>query len=117
MLTDQELIELEKKYFNIIADVLSRNLGSLLTQINNQKLLSSSPVGAKINKIEHAIENIIEGIINTHLKWHVSSMVISSDSCFEVGDAIIHLDSKTVSSLDNDARNNKINIEKSTNIL
>ncbi|WP_147370408.1 hypothetical protein [Lysinibacillus yapensis] len=112
MLSNTDLITLEKKYFDILEKHISCNLGSILTQINNQKLISSSPTGARINRIEHAIENIIESLISRHLQWHISSMTISSDSCFEVGDAIVHIDSKTISNDDGDAINNKVTIEK-----
>ena len=38
MLSNEELIELEKKYFNILKDILSANLGKIISQICSQKL-------------------------------------------------------------------------------
>ena len=38
MLNNDELIELEKKYFNLIKDTISANLGKIISQICSQKM-------------------------------------------------------------------------------
>ncbi|MFV0577977.1 MAG: hypothetical protein ACK5NU_04825, partial [Fusobacterium ulcerans] len=70
-------------------------------------------VSAKQNTIEKSIENILEGIVYSQLGWRVCSLPVSSDSCFEVGDAIINIDAKSVKDTDNDATGNKVNLQAS----
>ena len=66
----------------------------------------------KNNVIDTAVENIVEGVISRSLDWNTCSMPIKSDSCYECGDAIIHIDAKTIKITDEDARKNKLNVEK-----
>lgn len=113
MLSDEELIELEKKYFNIIKDTLSANLGKIIFQICSQKLFEDLTENEKNNVIDSAVENIIEGIISRSLDWNTCSVPVRSDSCYECGDAIIHIDAKTIKNDDGDSSSNKINVEKS----
>ena len=61
------------------------------------------------NQIEGAVENIIESLITERLHWKVCSMAASSDSCFECGDAIVHIDAKTMLIKSED---NIVNVEK-----
>lgn len=113
MLTNEELIALEKEYFNILAELLSRNLGVIISQIYSQEAILTPSTTARINTIEKSIENIIEGIVYSQLNWRICSLPVSSDSCFEVGDAIINLDAKSVKNTDNDATNKKVNLQRS----
>lgn len=113
MINNEKLIDREKKYFNILSELLERNLGKIIIEISSQKFIESPTEGIKSNVIEKALENIIEGIISEQLGWNVCSLPISSDSCFECGDAIIHIDAKSVLNTDGDAINNKVNVEKS----
>lgn len=110
MLSNEELIELEKKYFNILKDTISANLGKIISQICSQKLFEDLAENEKNNVIDTAVENIIEGVISRNLDWNTCSMPVRSDSCYECGDAIVHIDAKTIKTSDND---NKINVEKS----
>lgn len=113
MLSNEELIELEKKYFNILKDILSANLGKIISQICSQKLFEDLTEKEKNNVIDSAVENIIEGIISRSLDWNTCSVPVRADSCYECGDAIIHIDAKTTKNDDGDSSSNKINVEKS----
>lgn len=110
MLSNEELIELEKKYFNILKDTLSASLGKIISQICSQKLFEDLAENERRNVIDTAVENIIEGIISRNLDWNTCSMPVRADSCYECGDAIIHIDAKTIKSSDNI---NTITVEKS----
>ncbi len=111
MLTNTELEELEKKYFNILSELLERHIGQIITQIYSQDFISGAATGGVTNVIESAVENILEGLIANQLHWNVCSMPVSSDSCFECGDAIIHIDAKTIKINDADHTGNRINVE------
>lgn len=110
MLSNEELIKLEKKYFYILRDTISSNLGKMISQICSQKLFEDLAENERNNVIDSAVENIVEGIISRSLDWNTCSMPVRSDSCYECGDAIIHIDAKTIKTTDND---NKITVEKS----
>ena len=113
MLTNDELMALEKKYFDILYELLRRNLGDIISQIYSQEAILTPSTTARVNTIEKSIENIIEGIIYSQLSWRVCSLPVSSDSCFEVGDAIINLDAKSVMNTDGDATGNKVTLQRS----
>lgn len=113
MLNNDELIELEKKYFNLIKDTISANLGKIISQICSQKMFEDLTENEKNNVIDSAVENIIEGIISRNLDWNTFSVPVRSDSCYECGDAIIHIDAKTTKNDDGDSISNKINVKKS----
>lgn len=112
MISNEELIELEKKYFIILKNTLSANLGKIISQICGQNLFENLAENEKNNVIDTAVENIVEGVISRSLDWNTCSMPIKSDSCYECGDAIIHIDAKTIKITDEDARKNKLNVEK-----
>jgi len=112
MLTNEEIQNLEKKYFDILSDLFSRNLGEIITQIYSQESIITPSATAKTNKIEHSVENIVEGIIFSQLGWKVCSLPVSSDACFEVGDAIINIDAKSLKDTDGDATGNKVNLQR-----
>ena len=114
-MTDIELINIEKKYYNIILDVLQKSLGKIITDVNSQKRFLGLTTTAKSNPIESKAENTIENIISNQLNWDVCSLPVSSDSCYSCGDAIVHIDVKTTLSTDDDAPSNKnrLNIEAS----
>ncbi len=95
MLNNNEIQFLEKKYFDILSDLFDRNLGEIITQIYSQESIITPSTTAKSNTIEHSVENIVEGIIFSQLGWKVCSLPVSSDSCFEVGNAIINIDDDT----------------------
>lgn len=113
MLTNKEIQEIEKKYFDILSGIFDRNLGVIINQIYSQDSIVLPSTSAKQNTIEKSVENILEGIIYSQLGWRVCSLPVSSDSCFEVGDAIINIDAKSVKDIDNDATGNKVNLQSS----
>ena len=76
-MTNQEIIELEKKYMNVFYDVLSRNIGRILNQCFSQNMQLFGVAGTR-NNIEHALENILEGVIADTLRWPVCSIPIAS---------------------------------------
>ncbi|WP_339216311.1 hypothetical protein [Ornithinibacillus sp. FSL M8-0202] len=116
MLDNDELMSLELKYFKIISEMIETHLGEILGQISSHKnLVRTANPGSKSNMFEKKVENVLESIISRQLGWYVSSTTISSDSCYECGDAIIHIDAKTRSTApgsDLDARGNKITVER-----
>lgn len=96
MLSNLDLMNLEKKYFYYIADIIEAHLGEILNQIGSYKnFTSSSTPSAKSNIYDSKLENIVESIITRQLGWPVCVTPISADSCYECGDAIIHIDAKT----------------------
>lgn len=111
MLTNDELIAVEKKYYNILYELLSNNLGSIITQIYTQRLFIGAATTNITNKIEKSVENVIEGLIAKQLQWNICSLPVSADSCFECGDAIVHIDAKTCKNTDADNISNKVNVE------
>lgn len=115
MLSDNELVILEKKYYDIILNVLQKSLGKILSDVNSQKRFTSLVTTAKTNPIESKAENTIENIISNQLNWDVCSLPVSSDSCYSCGDAIVHIDVKTTLDTDDDAptKLNRLNIEAS----
>lgn len=115
MLTDAELIEIEKKYYNIIFSVLEKSLGRILTDIYSQTCFDDLTTTEKNNPIESKVENTIENIISNQLNWDVCSLPVSSDSCYSCGNAIIHIDVKTTLNTDDDApaNKNRLNVEAS----
>ncbi|MBQ3546743.1 MAG: hypothetical protein IJA34_17430 [Lachnospiraceae bacterium] len=112
MLANTDIQYLEKKYFEILSDLFSRNLGEIITQIYSQESIITPSATAKSNTIEHSVENIVEGIIFSQLGWKVCSLPVSSDSCFEVGDAIVNIDAKSIKDTDGDATGNKVNLQR-----
>lgn len=113
MLTNNEIEIIEKKYFDIIAALLERSLGQIITQIYSQNAITGAAVGGVTNVIESAVENVVESLIAKQLHWNICSMPVSSDSCFECGDAIVHIDAKTIKDDNTDATSNTINVEAS----
>ena len=111
MLTNNELEILERKYFDILVELLERSIGQIITQIYSQNSITGAAVGGVTNQIEHAVENVVEAMIANQLHWSICSMPVSSDSCFECGDAIVHIDAKTIVETDGDNTNNKITVE------
>lgn len=96
MLNNLELMDLEKKYFYYISDIIESHLGEILNQIGSYKDFTSSSIpSSKSNIYENKIENIVESIVTRQLGWPVCVTPISADSCYECGDAIIHIDAKT----------------------
>jgi hypothetical protein len=110
-LTDLKLISLEKKYFNILNDFLHIHLGELINQLYSQTNISL-PTGGTVNFIQKGAQNIIEGLISKYISWNIASMQLASDSCYECGDAIIHIDVKTMKDTDSDIVRDVINVRK-----
>lgn len=93
---NKELIRLEKKYFKYICKMIEAHLGEILNQIGSyQNIKSTADQGAKSNVYDSKLENIIEALITRQLGWNISVTPISADSCYECGDAIVHIDAKT----------------------
>ena len=113
MLTDYAIEKIEKKYFDILSELLERSIGQIITQVYSQSHIRGAAIGGTTNPIEDAVENVIEALIAKQLDWNVCSMTVSADSCFECGDAIIHIDAKTIAETDGDSIYKKINVESS----
>lgn len=96
MLSNEKLINLEKKYFHYISEIIEAHLGEILNQIaSNSNISSTATPGSKSNIFDNKLENIIESLITRQLGWNILATPISADSCYECGDAIIHIDAKT----------------------
>jgi hypothetical protein len=104
-LTNPELENLEKKYFDIICNIISSNIGRFINEINSQKNIPLYTATSKVNPIETGVENIMNAMIARRLDWGIASMQGASDSCYECGDAIVHIDAKTILSTDGDVLN------------
>ncbi len=114
VLSNEELAKLERKYLDIISKVISNNIGRFINEINSQKNMPEYESTKKDNPIEQAAENIMNAMIARSLDWSVASMPSASDSCYECGDAIIHIDAKTILDSDGDSRlkTNRIDIRQ-----
>lgn len=112
VLSNDELISLEKKYLDIICRILSSNIGRFINEINSQKNIPDYIPTNKTNTIETAAENIMNAMIARRLDWGVASMPGASDSCYECGDAIVHIDAKTIKNVDGDAKSNRVDIRQ-----
>ncbi len=105
-LSDIELEELEKKYHTIISNIISNNIGRFINEINSQKNIPNYTQSTKVNPIESGVENIMNAMIARRLDWGIASMQGASDSCYECGDAIVHIDAKTILNTDGDVKGN-----------
>jgi hypothetical protein len=110
-LTNNDLIQMEEKYFNILKRNFEEHLGEIINQLYSQQNIPPYPSGVS-NPIQKGAQNIIEGIIDRYQGWNIASMGASSDSCFECGDAILHLEAKTILNTDDDYRANRIMLER-----
>lgn len=102
VLQTTELEQLEKKYHRIISDIISNNIGRFINEINSQKNIPTYTTAIKVNPIETGVENIMNAMIARRLDWGIASMQGASDSCYECGDAIVHIDAKTILDTDGD---------------
>lgn len=95
----QKIENLEKKYFDSIGDCISNNQDYILERLSRGDLIRRQwigrGVGKKTNLYDKAAEKVIRWVIINYYKWDYLPIPISSDECYEVEDAIIHLDVKT----------------------
>jgi len=100
----KDILELEKKYFEILYKIFSANtfkteLNAIMQNINaNWKVIHE--VWAKPNVVDLAVERHINFRVynDPSLKGHIKAIypsVISSDTAFVTDDAVINIDSKT----------------------
>ncbi|WP_026691366.1 hypothetical protein [Alteribacter aurantiacus] len=111
VLDNKELVKIEKKYFFILKKLLEEHLGEIINQLYSQANIPLYPSGIS-NPIQKGAQNIIEGIIDRYQGWNIASMGSSSDSCFEVGDGILHLEVKTIKKSDGDFKAKRIALQK-----
>lgn len=111
-LENSELENLEKKYMNVISEILSNNIGRFVNEMNSQGNLPEYSPTAKANPIEAAAENIMNAMIARRLDWGIASMPGASDSCYECGDSIVHIDAKTIKDIDGDTKSNRISVRQ-----
>jgi len=104
VLENSELEALEKKYMLVVCNILSNNIGRFINEINSQRNIPDYLPTNKTNPIETAAENIMNAMIARRLDWSVASMPGASDSCYECGDSIIHIDAKTILDTDGDVK-------------
>ena len=102
----KKVLDLEKKYFNILFKIFShQNFGDELRAIMNDinsDWKREHEFWGKANVVELAVERHINYIIynDSSLKNIIQSIypsVISSDTAFVTNDAVINIDSKTIS--------------------
>ena len=102
----KKVLDLEKKYFNILYQIFSqqsfnKELRSIMKNINKDWI--------KIHKIWDK-ENVVDLAVERHINYRVYNdpllkdsiqsiypSVISSDTAFITNDAVINIDSKTIS--------------------
>src|SRR3989344_9709228 len=102
VLSNIKLEQLEKKYHEIIGSILSNNIGRFINEINSQNNIPTYTPSIKVNPIESGVENIMNAMIARRLDWGIASMQGASDSCYECGDSIVHIDAKTILDTDGD---------------
>ena len=107
-LTDNELVEREKMYFDAQARVLHHNLGKALNELHSLNNILYPSLPDTKNMIEHAAEKIFHTIYSESLGWPNISLPCCADSLYDCGDALSHVDVKTY--LDSEGK--KINVEK-----
>ena len=109
--TQKDILELEKKYFEILYKIFSANtfkieLNAIMQNINaNWNVIHG--LWGKANVVDLAVERHINFRVynDPSLKGHINAIypsVISSDTAFVTHDAVINIDSKT-----NDVDGNK----------
>lgn len=102
----KDILDLEKKYFGVLYSIFSSQsfrsqLRAIMNDINkNWKSIHN--LWGKENVVDLAVERHINYTIYNHssLKKHILSVypsVISSDTAFVTKDAVINIDSKTIS--------------------
>ena len=102
----KKILDLEKKYFDILFSIFSKQnfqneLRAIMNDINNNWTRVHTLWG-KTNVVDLAVERHINFRIynDPSLKNHILSVypsVISSDTAFVTKDAVINIDSKTIS--------------------
>jgi len=110
VLSNIKLEQLEKKYHEIIGSILSNNIGRFINEINSQNNIPTYTPSIKVNPIESGVENIMNAMIARRLDWGIASMQGASDSCYECGDSIVHIDAKTILDTDGDVNSNRMDI-------
>jgi hypothetical protein len=104
--TQKKVLDLEKKYFNIFYQIFSQSsfqkeLQSIMTDIN-QNWQKIHGIWGKTNVVDLALERHINFRIynDKSIRNQIVSVypsVISSDTAFITNDAVINIDSKTIS--------------------
>ena len=100
----KKVLDLEKKYFNILFTVFSqksfsKSLNDIMIEINgNWKRIHT--IWGKPNVVDLAVERLINYTVHNDpiIKKHIQSVYpspISSDTAFITNDAVINIDSKT----------------------
>lgn len=114
----EKLEKLERKYFEKINDCLDRKAKDISNQLNLINEIKSDWIKfafqKKTNIVDKGAERIIRQELLRGLNWDYLGIPISSDECFNLPDAIIHVDVKTQLATERfDVENpNDINITK-----
>jgi len=102
-LSDVDLEQLEKNYFDIIDLHVRTNLTSLLTGLSsrhmifndwNSRFVSTARRGYNASNLDIGAERIFHNVFSS-LHWTPNSAPIGSDLFFETENAFIHIDIKT----------------------
>ena len=117
-ITDLGLEQLEKRYFDIILNILEKNkdyIKKRLESMDNTKKYWGSKIKEDIRKqpiIKNGTERITESLIARKTSWEVSSIPVGSDLCYEDEEAIIHIDDKSLFKSDIDVRNKRVAVRE-----
>lgn len=102
-LTNIELEETEKKYFDAIKLHLKTNLQTILNDLKsrhkifndwNTQFISTARPGYNASNLDKGSQRVFHKIFSM-LNWETNSTPIGSDLLFETEDAFIHIDVKT----------------------
>lgn len=99
MKSDKQLESLEKEYFKLIHKCLEKDKNYILSKLKTLDTLKKDwleiAFDKKTNLFDRPAERIVGRVLLKNLKWPCLPIPISSDECFELKDAVIHVDVKT----------------------
>lgn len=111
-LTDVELEELEKRYFEELAELFTSEKDHILERIQSMSNIREDWYRRgfikKTNTFDCGVERVFHSILNREKEWEVNSTPIGSDVCFETDDCMLHIELKTVLKSDSDVSLNRV---------
>lgn len=98
-LTDRQLNTLDRHYFDIIVGNIQNNIAYIISRFQRGEPIKNQWLNIafekKTNLFDKPVERMVRWSILKDLHWDYLPIPVSSDECFELDDAIIHIDAKT----------------------
>lgn len=107
-LTDEQLEELEMKYFEEIVSIFKKHQDYIQKRLQSRDRFRddwADKIKEDIRKqpvVRVGTERITETLLARKTSWEVSSIPVGSDLCYETEDAIVHIDDKSLFKTDPD---------------